>query len=130
MNCLSITCKRLVVAFPLIGAVAALAAGPAFADPPNHPLRLAQAHAGLAHQPEILAGITSPTAAQPTRVPEIIGGITAPAGQTAVSSQPGFDWGNLAIGLGSGLGLLILTAGTMVVVRRRHREAAPSALLR
>lgn len=122
--------RKLAGTLAAVGAVVALTAVPAFADPPNHPLRLAQARAGLTHQPEILAGIKSPTAAQPAHVPEIIGGITAPAGQTAVSSQPGFDLGNLAIGLGSGLGLLFLTGGTMVVVRRRHREAAPSALLR
>src|SRR5438034_1750498 len=108
-------------ALALIGTLAALFAGSALADPPNYPRHLvAQAQVGLAHEPEIVSGIASPaTTAQPARVPEIVSGISSPAAQSnPTGSAPGFDWDNVAIGLGSGLGLLLLAGGTMFIVLR------------
>src|SRR5437867_9465773 len=102
----STTLRKRALALAVTGALAALLAGSALADPPNYPRHLAvQAQTGLVREPEIVSGIASPaTTAQPARAPEIVSGISSPAAQSQpTASAPGFDWGNLAIGLGSGL---------------------------
>jgi hypothetical protein len=131
---------RLAGALAVVGAVAALTAGSAFADPPNHPrYSLTQAKPGLAHEPEIDSGIASPAAgALPAREPEIVSGIVPPdvrehrlVGQLVqadrLTSQSGFDWGDAGIGAVSALGLMLLAGGMTLVARRRH--AAPNRAL-
>ena len=131
---------RLVGMLAVVGAVAALTAGSAFADPPNHPrYSLTQATAGLAHEPEIISGIALPAAeAQPAHEPEIVSGIVPPdvrdhrlvrqlVQADRLTPQSGFNWGDAGIGAASTLGLMLLAGCMTLIARRRH--ATPSRAL-
>jgi len=120
---------KLAGALAVAGALAALTAASALADPPNYPRHLSQAQVGLAQEPEIVGGLASPAAtAQPARVPEIVSGIISPvAAAQPVSAvrphAPGFNWGDAGIGAGSALGLMLLAGGMTLAVHRRQRHA-------
>ena len=130
MNSWLTALQRLSGPFALISVLAALGAGPALADPPNHP-RIASVQVGLAHEPEIVSGIASPTpAARPAPRPEIISGIESAdvrdhqlIGQLsqadASTSQPGFAWNDAGIGAGVTFAAVLLAAGSVFAVRRR-----------
>jgi hypothetical protein len=45
--------------------------------------------------------------------------------QASFGKSGSFDWGDYAIGIGSGQGLALLLAGGLVVGHRRHRLQAP-----
>jgi hypothetical protein len=123
--------EKITVLLALVGALAAVTAAPALADPPNYPRHLAQTQAGLTHEPEIVSGIVSPVASrQPVRVPEIVSGITSPAStaQPVSAVKPdvrGFNWGSAAIGAAGAFAIIVLVGGTTFVVLRHRRRAMP-----
>jgi hypothetical protein len=105
--------------------LAALGAASALADPPNYPRHLAPAQTGLAHEPEIVSGISAPVvAAQPARVPEIVGGFEQPVSATQPVSlvRPdarGFSWSDAGIGAAIAFVAVLVTAGCALAIRRR-----------
>jgi hypothetical protein len=112
---------RLVGMLVVVGAVAALTAGSAFADPPNHPrYSITQAKAGLAHEPEIISGIVPPDVRDHRLVRQLVQA-------DRLTSQSGFNWGDAGIGAASALGLMLLAGGATLIARRRH--ARPSRAL-
>ena len=112
---------RLVGMLAVVGAVAALTAGSAFAHPPNHPrYSITQAKAGLAHEPEIIGGIVPPDVRDHRLVRQLVQA-------DRLTPQSGFNWGDAAIGAASALGLMLLAGGMTLIARRRH--ATPSRAL-
>jgi hypothetical protein len=65
---------------------------------------------------DVAAGRVSPTVV-----------ITPAPQQVVADSSSGFDWGSAAIGAAGILGLLAITAGGVLLVRRHHGSGPPMA---
>jgi hypothetical protein len=68
-------------------------------------------------------GVTTPTSSTPVVRPhDAVDSARAAQARSVDQSSSGFDWGDYAIGIGSGMGLILILGSCLVVGRqRRHR---------